>query len=171
MLHAEPDASLPDLAAGALDAAIVYTHPQLPGSIPDGLGSTSLVDDPIRVALPADHAAAARDAVPFESLKDEGFIGGASFKRAMCRAHGGFDPQIVCHSADVAFSCSLVNAGAGVSIMPQLLADTAPADVVLRDLVPAPAPRALLAVYRASAADLIGVRAAVSALRDAASER
>ena len=89
----------------------------------------------------------------------------------MCRAHGGFEPTIVCHSADVAFSCALVNAGAGVSIMPQLLADTAPHDVVLRDLVPAPAPRALMAVYRASAAELSGVRAAVTALRDAADER
>jgi DNA-binding transcriptional LysR family regulator len=76
----------------------------------------------------------------------------------------GFEPDIVYETEDVAFKCALVEAGAAVAIMPELLISTAGRRAHCADLSPPVPPRTIWAVHRASARELPSVRATVEAL-------
>jgi DNA-binding transcriptional LysR family regulator len=162
ILDAEPAESVAALAAGELDVAVVYEYPHLPAIDRTGLVATPLLDDPIHLCLPP-----ARDAVALNDLRDEAFVAGRrgsdchAFARALCREHG-FEPRIAFETDDIAFTCALVNAGAGVAIMPELLVSTAPEPVATQAL--GVGPRQILALHRASATGLASVAAAVAAL-------
>jgi DNA-binding transcriptional LysR family regulator len=163
LLDAEPAESVTALAAGEIDVAVVYEYPHLPSIDRAGLVATPLLDDPIRVCLPPGH----RGPIRLSDLRDEAFVAGRrgsdchAFARALCHEHG-FEPRIAFETDDIAFTCALVNAGAAVAIMPQLLISTAPEPVATHALDIGP--RRIFALHRASATGLASVTAAVGAL-------
>ncbi len=166
---AEPEESLPALAAGELDVAIVYAYSHLPPLELGGLEAAHLLDDPMQLLLAPGDPLAGKATVPLSALSDRAFVAGgersacAAFARAACR-EAGFEPQIAFETEDMPFTCALVNAGAAVAIMPDLLIATAGRHVCCREMDPPVPPRAIFAVYRASAGELPSVRAAIDAL-------
>lgn len=173
LLDAEPAESLARLASGEIDVAVIYEYPYLLPIDRAQFGSVPLVEDPIRVCLPDDHPLAGSAEVELGRLADERFVAGRqgspchAFVNALC-AREGFEPRVAFETDDIAFTCTLVNAGLGVAVMPQMLLATAARRMATAVLSPAVPARRVLAVYRAGAAGLASVEAAVRALAAAA---
>ena len=68
LAEGEPEQIAPRLRAGEFDLALLFTFPGVREQLDDGLNAVPLLDDPMHVALPADHpltrAAAARAGGP-----------------------------------------------------------------------------------------------------------
>lgn len=163
----EPHDSLPALKLGDLDVALTYAYDLLPHHTDPGLELVALLTDPILVALPPGHPAAAGPVV-LDKLRDERWIAApegtachASLLRACAMA--GFIPRIDAYSDDFSVTLALVEAGLGISILPEL------ATVGLRtraELRPAAVPmtRRIFASVRAGSARRPAVAAVVQAL-------
>jgi DNA-binding transcriptional LysR family regulator len=173
LLDAEPAESLDRVAAGEIDVAVVYEYPYLPVEHPTGLETIALLDDPIELCLPPQHAAGEHAHVELRGLRDETFVAGRpnspcnDFTHALC-ARAGFEPHVAFETDDIAFTCALVNEGAAVAIMPHLLVTTAGRPIRTRTLAPSIPPRRISVAYRASARRLASIQAALDALRDGA---
>ncbi|HBM60033.1 LysR substrate-binding domain-containing protein [Salipiger marinus] len=120
------DRSIPEVAAGNLDAGIVrLPFPDLPAS----LTTRTLCAEPLWIALPEDHPLAAPGLpVALRDLKGEPFIAthlppNSGFSAAMHRAcaSAGITPDIVQRSPQFASIVSLVAAGLGVAVVPEAI--------------------------------------------------
>jgi molybdate transport repressor ModE-like protein len=123
----EPDATVPALKRGDFDLAVVfdYEHRQAANILGEGLDRIHLLDDPMRVVLPANHPLARRKTVRLEQLADEAWVGGCG--GGVCQAmvmhwcaDAGFEPNIAFESDDHNVLIGLVAAGVGVALLPQL---------------------------------------------------
>jgi DNA-binding transcriptional LysR family regulator len=162
------------LAAGEIDVALTIDGCATNGVDPSRLTLTHLLDDPMYVALPKDHALARR---PFTlaDLADEQWMVGpgdtcpdvAVFTGA-CRA-AGFEPRVAFESDDYLAIQGFVAAGMAVSFIPDLALVAVRDDVVIRSLGDRPPVRhidaAILADgYRSPAKDaMLGVLAECAA--------
>jgi DNA-binding transcriptional LysR family regulator len=167
LVDAEPEETLDRVRSGEIDVGVVFEYPHIPSPSRAGLEVTPLLDDPIRVCLPpGEHA----DPFPLATLRERPFAAGRSgsmchrLTRVLCE-HAGFAPDVVYETDDVAFTAALIDAGAAVAVMPELLLATAPFPIATRTPDPAVGPRRIFAVHRASAAGLASVQAALGALR------
>jgi DNA-binding transcriptional LysR family regulator len=170
LVDAEADESVARLRSGEIDAAVVYDYPLVASPPLTGLEITHLLDDPVLVCLPQSHPQARHERVPIDALRDEVFAAGRrgslchNLTREIC-VRAGFEPNIAFETDDVAFTCALVNAGAAVAVMPEMLLATAPVPIVTRPPDPPVGPRRVFAVHRTSARGLASVAAALEALR------
>jgi DNA-binding transcriptional LysR family regulator len=173
LLDTEPPEALERLAAGEVDVALVYELPHLPAIDGNGVETSHLADDPMYVCLPPGHPQQERERVRVRDLREEAFVAGPPwsachiFTRELCRSEG-FDPHVAFETTNMAFLCALVNAGAGVAVMPRMQIATAPEPVTTREIEPAVPPRRLLAAYRTSASRLTSVQAMLGALAEVA---
>jgi DNA-binding transcriptional LysR family regulator len=167
----EPEESLPALKLGELDLVLVQEYAFAPTPADPALERTDLLDDPVRVALPAGHPLADADEVDLAGLAAEPWIAG----RAGSFCHlvvvhsarlAGFEPRLVHITNDFQVSYALVAAGAGVGLVPEL-AGPPPPGVVVRPVAGAPPCRRIYAAVRAGS----GARPAVAAMLAALSER
>jgi DNA-binding transcriptional LysR family regulator len=169
LISAEPPEALAQLAAGDVDVAVVYDYQHVAEPALDALQVTRLLDDPILACLPAGHSALEDGPVKLSLLRREQFIAGRSgsscfaLTREACRI-AGFEPDITFHTDDSTFTCALVAAGAGVALMPALLAATSGHPVIAREIQPTIPPRRIAAVHRPGAARLRAISAALDAL-------
>nr|WP_296066581.1 LysR family transcriptional regulator [uncultured Actinoplanes sp.] len=126
VLENEPEDSLPLVRNGAADLAIAYHFdgppPVRPGDR-SGLTWTALLDDPMWIVLPAGHRFADRDVLTIAELAGERWVHGClsiidllSHYAAMA----GFVPRTACRGTDYIFAQSLVRAGVGISMIPQV---------------------------------------------------
>ncbi|MBS1868602.1 MAG: LysR family transcriptional regulator [Actinobacteria bacterium] len=126
LVEAEPSATGRALLAGELDMAIVYSLPGIGFEEASSLRLAHLLDDPMRLVLPADHPLARREPPQLADLADEGWItglhGGAPCTELLNRvcSLAGFSPRIVLRSDDYAVIRGFVAAGVGVALVPQL---------------------------------------------------
>jgi DNA-binding transcriptional LysR family regulator len=142
LTEVEPDEAIRLLTAGAIDMALIHSYDLVARSLPPRASVTQLLDDPMLVALPAGHRAARADVVKLTSLRRDRWItpGTASWcfehvQRA-CGA-AGFVPDIVAHCTEYSTTLTLVQAGAGVALVPELaLAGRLPDGVVIRPTSP-----------------------------------
>lgn len=110
------------IAADRLD--ICFIRP--PVSLPAGVTSFPVLQEPIAIALPESHPEAARKAVRLAALAGETFItpehaAGVSFHRhtvMACQA-AGFHPRLGPQGRDFVTVASLVAVGLGVALVPQ----------------------------------------------------
>lgn len=119
------DLSIPEVAAGNLDAGIVrLPYPELP----DNLTARTLCEERIWIALPDGHPLAqdADQPVTLRDVGNEPFIAthlpsNSGFSAAMHRAcaGAGITPNIVQRSPQFASIVSLVAAGLGVALVPE----------------------------------------------------
>jgi DNA-binding transcriptional LysR family regulator len=173
LLDSEPPQALERLAAGEVDVALVYELPHLPAIDGNGVETSHLADDPMYVCLPPGHPQQERERVRVRDLREEAFVAGPPwsschvFTRELCRSEG-FDPHVAFETTNMAFLCALVNAGAGVAIMPRMQIATAPEPVTTREIEPSVAPRRILAAYRTSASRITSVQAMRGALAEVA---
>lgn len=170
----ESEEAIPHLRAGELDLALDIVANDAPEPVPgERVERVHLFEDPMYVALPADHPLADCAALCLGDLSREtwmlptltGCPDAQMFRRASSEA--GFEPTVPLESDDYHASLGLVAAGVGVALIPDLAARAARSDVVIREVglparhivaaVPSgyrpPATEAMLEVLRSVGAD------------------
>jgi len=126
LTEAEPEVSVPQLRAGEHDVALAYDYDQAQMPEERDLDQHLLLEERMRIALPADHPLASRSAVSLAELSDADWIVGTCAGTCRdsaifaCRT-AGFNPTIGFESDDYQVHISLVSAGMAVSLVPELL--------------------------------------------------
>ncbi len=138
------------LLEGRLDLG--FLRPPL--RYPIGLAGTLVWRQPFVLALPESHPLAAAPRIRSAALAGEGFIAssvelelGFGGHIQEIAAEGRFEPKIVGRAPDILTIITLVSAGAGVALVPELFRRVAMPGVVYRDLMGSPR-SALLALAR-----------------------
>lgn len=133
--EAELDPLLAGLAGLSLDAAVVYSAPELPARLPEGARSVAVLSERLSVIVPASHPLAGRAGVALRELRDEEWVLSVSpddpvdeTLRAAATA-AGFAPRLGVRSDDYAVVAAYVAAGFGVALVPELALPRHPAGV------------------------------------------
>jgi DNA-binding transcriptional LysR family regulator len=138
VIDAEPPRARALLAAGDVDAAVIYEFE--PGGPGDLIGS-----DPMLLCLPADHRLAAREEIDVADLADELWFGEGCPSGALelCRA-AGFTPEFgPIQTTDYGAMQGLTAAHGLVGLIPALALVAPLPGVAIRRLRPEPRPRLL----------------------------
>jgi DNA-binding transcriptional LysR family regulator len=141
LAEGEPEEITPRLKAGEFDLALLFEFRGVTGSLADGLPTVELLEDPMHVALPADHPLAGRPALRLEDLSTEGWV--QTSESSPCARHvvrcchaAGFEPSVSFESDDYQTVQGLVAAGVGVALIPELALSSVREDIVIRALSP-----------------------------------
>jgi DNA-binding transcriptional LysR family regulator len=179
LVEIEPEEGLPQLALGDLDLLLADEWQHQPRRLPDGVDRHDLMQDVVRVVLPARHPLARRykDEVPLAELAGDQWatghpqMGWEDMTERTCRERGGFAPDIRHRANDANVSLGLAAAGLTVALLPDLPLRGRHAGVAVRSIAGGPIRRAIFAATRTSDAArpstqalLAAVRAAVAAL-------
>ncbi|MFF7727087.1 LysR family transcriptional regulator [Streptomyces sp. NPDC008001] len=159
IMEAEPEESLPAVREGRADLALAYhldgPPPARPGDR-SGLDWTPLGPDPLRVVLPRHHPAAARyrtrpEPPHLAELADERWILGCRKSAAQLARHAdlaGVELTISCTATDYDFAQSLVRAGIGIALIPEIGLSRHPELIALPLAEPSPRRHLGLALSR-----------------------
>jgi DNA-binding transcriptional LysR family regulator len=166
----EPEESLPALARGELDVAVAHEYDLLPRPLDPLFERRELLSDPVLLAVRDDAPPACTPGrpVPLGTLSGQPFL--APREHTSCAemiqracALAGFVPRVVARATDFAVLLSLVAAGAGVTLVPELAARRLPPGVRL--LPPAePVTRQVFTVSRRGGDRKPAVRVVLDAL-------
>ncbi len=167
----EPEESLPAVLRGQADVAVAHEYDIFPRPLDPLFERRNLLTDPVLLAVPDDFPSPDDRPVQLASLGKQAFLAprlgtacAEMIQRACARA--GFVPQVVARATDFHVLLSLVAAGAGVTLVPQLAAGPLPARVRL--LAPAePVTRRIFTVSRRGGDRQPAVRVVLDALLDA----
>jgi DNA-binding transcriptional LysR family regulator len=154
LVEDEPEEIAPRLLSGELDLGLLFEFPgahargQGPGM---GLRSTLLLEDPMHVALPAEHPLVNTPRLTLAHLRDEQWVQTSS--SSPCARHvvrsclaAGFEPDVAFESDDYDTVQGLVAAGVGVALIPRLALTQVQSGIVVRSLQPSsPARRVTVA--------------------------
>ncbi len=155
LAEGEPEDVAPRLRGGELDLALLFEFEgeQLIGA---RMTRAELFEDPMFLALPAEHRLAARRRLRLEDLREEAWV--QTSRTSPCARHvvrcchaAGFEPNVAFESDDYQTVQGLVAAGVGVALIPQLALSAPRPDVVTRALSPAPPVRQVIAAAPAGA--------------------
>jgi DNA-binding transcriptional LysR family regulator len=159
LAEGEPEEIAPRLRAGEFDLALLFEFEGVGEHLTTGLRRFELFEDPLHLALPADHPLAGREKAPrLEDLRVESWI--QTSAASPCARHvvrsciaAGFEPRVSFESDDYLTVQGLVAAGVGVALIPQTALSTVRDDIVVRPLAPqSPVRRVFAATPRAAAA-------------------
>ncbi len=173
--EADTLASLARLPTRELDLAIVFEYDYVPLPSDTRVVYEVLLEEPLRVVLPASHPLAQRRAVRLADLADETWIRSTPrsschpFTERACRA-AGFEPRIRFEFDDYAAMQNLVASGAGVALAPDLGLTRLSPGVAARPIAFGPK-RRVLAAYRSGEGGLFGIPDMLGALREAVAAR
>ena len=164
----EPDESLPAVLRGTTDVAVAHEYDVLPRPLDPFFERRELTRDPVLLAVPASSPLAGP--VDLGSLASQPFLaprGNTScaemIQRACARA--GFVPRVVARASEFAVLLSLVAAGAGLTLVPELAARYLPEGIRL--LPPAePVTRQIFTVSRRGGDRKPAVRVVLDALAE-----
>jgi DNA-binding transcriptional LysR family regulator len=162
LAEGEPEEIAPRLLAGELDLALLFEFRGMNDSLGDGLESVELLEDPMRVALPAGHPLAAKPELRLDDLRDQAWV--QTSVESPCARHvvrcchaAGFEPMVSFESDDFQTVQGLVAVGVGVALIPELALTSVRDDIVVRALAPESPVRRVVAATtpapRAPAAD------------------
>lgn len=126
--EAEPPESIAALRAGECDVAVAFAYEgsDLAHGAEDleGLRTTDLLEDEVRLAVPKDHPFATRGSVSMEELESAAWIAGCP----RCRGHllalatgAGFLPDVAFETEDYVTVLGLVAENLGVALIPELI--------------------------------------------------
>ncbi len=137
----DPEHIGPRLRAGEFDLALLFEFPgvrERPGA---GLRSVTLLEDPMDVALPAEHPLVGKAALTLADLRDQQWV--QTSASSPCARHvvrsclaAGFDPDVAFESDDYDTVQGLVAAGVGVALIPRLALTRIHPGIVVRALAP-----------------------------------
>jgi DNA-binding transcriptional LysR family regulator len=106
-----------------------------------GLRSVRLLEDPMHVALPAEHPLAGKPQLALADLHDEDWV--QTSAPSPCARHvvrlclgAGFEPRVTFESDDYETVQGLVAAGVGVALVPRLALTRVHPRIVVRELAP-----------------------------------
>ncbi len=150
LVEGEPEQIVPRLRAGELDLALLFEFPGVPERAGQGLRSVPLLEDPMHLALPADHALARKPALTLADLREQDWVQTAA--ASPCARHvvrsclaAGFEPHVTFESDDYETVQGLVAAGVGVALIPRLALTRVHPGIVVRALAPSSPTRKVVA--------------------------
>ncbi|MGW2540172.1 LysR family transcriptional regulator [Kitasatospora sp. NPDC001574] len=150
------------LRTGDVQIALVYSQPGEPLDLDEEFVLHPLLDDPLLLALPADHPLAGLDRVPLGRLRDAGWIMGAGDRDPCDRvltwacAQQGFEPVRVMRTDDYGMLKGFVAAGIAVALIPRLAltGHESELDIVIRSVDGPPLARRIsVAMLRSTVSD------------------
>ncbi|MFI6513940.1 LysR family transcriptional regulator [Spirillospora sp. NPDC050679] len=170
----DPMQSMPLVARGDLDMAVVQDWNNQPLPLAEGLGKGLICDDVADVALPPDHPLARRERVELKELAGDPWI--SSSPDSICcdwlfhtlRSIES-EPRVDHMAYEIPTQLALVAAGLGNAILPRMGCCGIPEGVRVVQLEPA-LTRRVYAIWREEAARRPAIRAALDALRAVAAD-
>lgn len=126
VVEAEPPDLFTALDAGQVDVAVAVDFAATPPHTDRRYSRSDLLTDVMDIVVPANHRLASRGRVPLRELAGETWIAGdarscvGAIARAVC-ATSGFTPDIRHAVNDWGALAALVEAGAGVALIPRLV--------------------------------------------------
>ncbi len=172
LAEGEPEEIVPRLGAGQLDLALLF---EFAGESPlqTGMTRVELLEDPMYLALPHDHALAGRERLRLQDLQQEAWV--QTSRSSPCARHvvrcchaAGFEPNVSFESDDYQTVQGLVAAGVGVALIPELALSVVREDVTIRALSPGPPVRQVVAAVPAGAGLVPAAAAMLGILEHAA---
>jgi DNA-binding transcriptional LysR family regulator len=150
LAEGEPEEIGPRISAGEFDIALLFEFEGTSESLGPELARLPLFEDPMFLALPADHPLARRPTLRLEDLRTEAWIqtsASSPCARHVVRScHGaGFDPVVSFESDDYQTVQGLVAAGVGVALIPKLALSGTREDIAIRALSPSNPVRTVIA--------------------------
>jgi DNA-binding transcriptional LysR family regulator len=137
----EPDEALACLRAGECDVALSI-EPSFNPFEDEAITKTHLLDDPMFLVVPRDHAMAVKPSPRLEDLAEDAWIQGSmatcpdtTILLRACNA-AGYEPRIAFHSDDYTAIQGFIAAGVGVGLVPDLALISVRDDIAIRDLGP-----------------------------------
>ncbi|MFG2647311.1 LysR family transcriptional regulator [Streptomyces sp. NPDC048436] len=173
VIEAEPPDLFTRLDAGEIDVAVAVDFAEAPPFTDRRYVRTDLLTDILDIALPATHRLAHRPQVPLRELAADPWIVGdprsccGAVTRSVCAA-GGFTPEIRHAVNDWQSLASLVEAGAGVALIPRLVQPFHRPGLALRPVEGQPPTRHVFAAVRTGAENDPVLRATLTHLTTAA---
>ena len=167
----EPELSLPALRLGDVDLAIAHEDTSRPAPRDGRLERVDLLEEPLRVVLPAGHPADA-EAVALERLAGERWVAtppGTACRAMVDRACGaaGYVPDVPFQANEFAVLAAFVTAGLGVALIPELALGAFGAGTVVRPVADVPVTRRVYVSARRGGLERPALAAMVDAIRGA----
>ena len=113
------------MRAGEFDLALLFEFQGVESAAGSDLAVTPLLDDPMHVALPVEHALATKPQLALADLRFEDWV--QTSASSPCARHvvrsclaAGFEPRVTFESDDYETVQGLVAAGVGVALVPRL---------------------------------------------------
>jgi DNA-binding transcriptional LysR family regulator len=156
LAEGESEEIAPRLRAGDFEIVLLFEFEGVGERLGAGMRRFELLDDPLHLALPAEHPLARRRKLRLEDLREESWV--QTSAASPCARHvvrschtAGFEPRVSFESDDYQTVQGLVAAGVGVALIPQLALSTVRTDIRVRALHPAsPVRKVFAAVPRAA---------------------
>lgn len=156
----EPEPALDELVARRLDMALLIDSELQPVGVRNGIEHVFLCDDPLMLAMPAEHPLASRASVGLEELAEEPWLmpdvgGTCEDSNIVLRAchDAGFEPDVRLTVDDYNALQGMAAAGVGVALIPTLAAANLRNDVAIRPLRGRPPARRISAAVRVGEQD------------------
>jgi len=175
LAEGEPEEIAPRLRAGDFDLALLFEFPDVRERPGAGLRSVTLLEDPMHVALPAEHPLAGKRTLRLADLRAEDWV--QTSATSACARHvvrsclqAGFEPRATFESDDYETVQGLVAAGVGVALVPRLALAHVHPGIVVRALSPRSPTRKVTASTLTSPSAIPAARAMIEVLRGVATE-
>jgi DNA-binding transcriptional LysR family regulator len=175
LAEGEPEEIAPRLRAGEFDLVLLFEFEGVGERLGTGMRRFELFDDPLHVALAAEHPLADRKRLELADLAEEPWI--QTSADSPCAGHvvrcchaAGFEPSVSFESDDYQTVQGLVAAGVGVAMIPELALSTIREDIKVRALHPASPVRKVFAATSRAAAATPAVATMLDVLRKATPE-
>jgi DNA-binding transcriptional LysR family regulator len=173
LAEGEPEDISPRLMGGEFDLALLYEFPQDTEVADAALALTPLLQDPMHIALPAQHELALRPDLSLADLRFQDWV--QTSAPTPCARHvvrscleAGFEPNVTFESDDYETVQGLVAAGVGVALIPRLALTRVHPGIVVRALQPSSPVRRVVAATPAGASIAPAARAMLQILVDTA---
>jgi DNA-binding transcriptional LysR family regulator len=175
LAEGEPEEIAPRLRAGEFDLALLFEFPGVRERAGAGLRSVALLEDPMHVAVPAEHPLAAKRALTLGDLRDQDWV--QTSASSPCARHvirscvaAGFEPHVTFESDDYETVQGLVAAGVGVALIPRLALTRVHPGIVVRALAPRSPARKVVAATTSGAGVAPAAKTMMRVLSDVARE-
>ena len=175
LAEGEPEEIGPRLRTGEFDLALLFDFPGVGERIGAGLRTVPLLEDPMHVALPAEHPLAAKPRLKLADLREQDWV--QTSASSPCARHvvrlclaAGFEPKATFESDDYDTVQGLVAAGVGVALVPRLALTNVNPRIVVRELSPRSPSRKVVAATMAGPGTAPAARTMLKILADVARE-
>jgi DNA-binding transcriptional LysR family regulator len=175
LAEGEPEEIAPRLRGGEFDLALLFEFPGGRERAGAGLRSVALLEDPMHVALPAEHRLAGKRTLRLADLREQDWV--QTSATSPCARHvvrsclqAGFEPRVTFESDDYETVQGLVAAGVGVALVPRLALTHVHPGIVVRALSPQSPTRKVTAATLTSPSAIPAARAMIEVLRGVAKE-
>jgi DNA-binding transcriptional LysR family regulator len=169
----QPDEAIRLVVAGHLDIALVNDWMNAPLVLPDGVQRVLIMNDPVDLAVPADHPLAGRASVELTELSAEPWITwpyGAichEWLTQTLRQHG-LTPEVTHTAEEHQTQLAMVAAGLGIAVLPRLGRGSIEG-VSIITLKPTFS-RQIYAIFRTLASERPAIAVTVSAMHEVAQQ-